>query len=403
MITHLSANQTGGAAISARRLHNGLQSLGTDSHFLSLVGEPNTKLGVDVLPKLYPRFWHNAAYRLGFPVQQHLKWQRRMKQLDCEGLFTSNIESDHDVLSHPTVQEASVLNLHWVPGMLDWKTFFASVDRPLVWTLHDMNPFLGIFHYTVDRDRASPALQRLDRDILEIKKRILHSLDRPPVIVSPSKWLLRESSQSELFSGLRHVHIPYGLDTTVFKPFPQGFARDVFQLPQDRKLMLVVAEQLDDHRKGFDLLVDALSSMKLPYDLELVAVGKGAVPVASMRCHHLGSIHDERLMALLYSAVDYTAITSRQDNLPNVVLESLCCGTPVVGTPAGGIPEPIISERDGFVAESISSSALSDAIRQAISQTFDRERIAKEAAARYNGVLQARRCQALYDEMCHQA
>ena len=192
-------------------------------------------------------------------------------------------------------------------------------------------------------------------------------------------------------------------DTQVFKPFSQVLARSIFHLPTDRKLMLVVAERLDDYRKGFDLLLKALQMPELAAEWDLVAVGEGDIPLESLTYHRIGTISDDRLMALAYSAADLTVIASREDNLPNVILESLCCGTPVVGTPAGGIPEPIVPGRDGFVAESITSNGLSRAIREAMSHSFDRELIAKEAAARFDGALQAKRYQDLYNELCHVA
>jgi len=398
VIVHVSTSQTGGAGNAARRLHEGLLQQDVDSHFVSAVGTENSPQNLEILAKRYPRFWQRAAQKFGIGLSPDDRWRRTTASLDCASVFSSSIESDSTLLSHPSVQQASIINLHWVAGILDWKAFFPNVRCPIVWTLHDMNPFMGIFHYETDRQRSNAASQELDASVRERKRGFLKSRTSP-VIVAPSAWLLDKSQNSELFGGFRHEHIPYGLDTNVFKPYPQKFARSVFQLPSDRKLMLVVAERLSDHRKGFDLLLKALQMPELSTEWDLVAVGEGELPLGNLKYHRLSAISDERLMALIYAAADMTVIASREDNLPNVILESLCCGTPVVGTPAGGIPEPIRQGRDGFIADSISSDALATAIRRAMSHTFDRALIAKEAAARYDGALQANRYQELYEQL----
>ena len=395
MIVHVSTNQSGGAGIAARRLHQGLLKQGTDSRFVSAQGIASKSSSIDVLPKIYPRFWQRAARKVGLGLTAQERWEKKRKTFACEDIFSSSIESDSRLLLHNSIRRASVINLHWVAGILPWADFFRKNTKPIVWTLHDMNPFMGVFHYETDRQRGSAASQAFDEQIRYQKRDILAGV-RSPVIVTPSKWLQEQSQASELFGGFRHEHIPYGLDTSVFKSHPQEFARSVFGLPQDRKLMLVVAERLDDHRKGFDLLVRALQMPELVRDWDLVAVGDGPLPFDNLKYHRVGTISDERLMSLVYSAADMTVIASREDNLPNVILESLCCGTPVVGTPAGGVSEPIVNGRDGFISEQINAQALSAAIRLGIETTFDPTIIAKAAVERYDEGVQANRYSQLY-------
>jgi glycosyltransferase involved in cell wall biosynthesis len=61
--------------------------------------------------------------------------------------------SRYRIEQHPWVREADVINLHWVSCFLDYARFFATVEKPIVWTLHDQNPYLGGFHYEWERDR----------------------------------------------------------------------------------------------------------------------------------------------------------------------------------------------------------------------------------------------------------
>ena len=185
MIVHISTSQTGGAGNAARRLHEGLLQQNVDSHFVSALGRPDSAKNFEILAKRYPRCWQRAAQKCGFGLSPQDRWRRTTASLDCTNVFSSSIESDSTLLNHPSVRRASIINLHWVAGILPWKAFFPSVRCPIVWTLHDMNPFMGIFHYETDRQRCNAASQKLDTSVRERKRGLLKS-GTSPVIASRS-------------------------------------------------------------------------------------------------------------------------------------------------------------------------------------------------------------------------
>ena len=55
--------------------------------------------------------------------------------------------SDYDITENEWYKDADVINLHWVADFLDYKSFFEKNIKPVIWTLHDMNPFTGGEHY----------------------------------------------------------------------------------------------------------------------------------------------------------------------------------------------------------------------------------------------------------------
>jgi glycosyltransferase involved in cell wall biosynthesis len=65
---------------------------------------------------------------------------------------------------------------------------------------------------------------------------------------------------------------------------------------------------------------------------------------------NVGRINEEEKLAHLFAAGDLFAAPFAEDNLPNVVLEALACGTPVAAFAAGGIPEAVEHEKNGFLA-----------------------------------------------------
>ena len=122
----------------------------------------------------------------------------------------------------------STICIGWLAS--DYRTFFCRVPHhvPLVWTLHDINPFTGGCHYTAGCERftgacgACPALGSTDSGdlsaaIFRRKRRAFARLNPESVrIVTPSAWLCREASRSALFGKFDISTIPYGLDTEIF-------------------------------------------------------------------------------------------------------------------------------------------------------------------------------------------
>lgn len=133
-----------------------------------------------------------------------------------------------------------------------------------------------------------------------------------------------------------------------------------------------------DHRKGFDLLYEGLKQLAVKWSdkAELVIFGAGEPgnpPDFGLPVHYLGCLHDEVSLSLLYAAADVMVTPSRQDNLPNTVVESLACGTPVVAFDIGGMPDMIDHKINGYLAKPFDTSGLAAGINWVLSDK-DRHR-----------------------------
>jgi glycosyltransferase involved in cell wall biosynthesis len=398
-VLHISTFTGGGAGTAAVRLHIGLLEEGIDSKFLALSTDS------EQVPKNIVFSPNNLAVakkiigKLAPLTTTSRNVKKLMGKKGVYELFTFP-NSDFDVSRHPLVEEADIINLHWVTKFIDFPSFFKKVKKPIVWTLHDMNPFQGGFHYKEDEVRNKSILNKLDLKLKKQKERIYQESFIKKV-VAPSNWLKTESTNSTCLGRFNHVQIPYGLDTEIFRPLNSSFARQVFQLAEDRKILLFVAGSIDIHRKGFDLLLNAAKEFNyLGGSLQLVAVGKFPHSKAE-GVTYLGPIKDERLMALAYSAADAFILPSREDNLPNVMLESLACGTPVLTTPVGGMLDVIRNGFNGYLAKELSVAGLQEVIRLFMknSSIFDRQEIRKDAVYRFNLSVQAKRYIELYKEL----
>jgi glycosyltransferase involved in cell wall biosynthesis len=177
--------------------------------------------------------------------------------------------------------------------------------------------------------------------------------------------------------------IPNGVDAKKFYPLPKQQARRELGLP-DRKTVLSVGNLTDN--KGFDLVIKSFRVLADKFhekDIQLAIVGDGPYRshleklISSLRLDDrvrmVGAVSHDKLH-FWYSAADLFCLGSSREGRPNVVLESLACGTPVVATPVGGIPEIISSENVGLLCKR-DESKIAEAIRTALRKSWCTEEI----------------------------
>jgi glycosyltransferase involved in cell wall biosynthesis len=198
--------------------------------------------------------------------------------------------------------------------------------------------------------------------------------------------------------------IPYGLDMDVFQPRNKVLAREVFGIPQDLKIVMFAAHLLRIHRKGIDALIAALKDLNVPFDVGLASVGTGRLDVEVGHANFpLGELSSERLLSFAYSAADLLVASTREDNFPNVVLEAVACGVPVVAFRVGGIPDLVRPGITGLLAPPNDVGALRKAIETLLVNDDLRANMEREcrriAMEEYRLDLQAERYKGVYSDL----
>lgn len=402
----------GGAARSAWRLHVGLRAQGVDSRLLVA---DRRAADASVTVHQGPRGWGQigaALVRRAAQAALRLPWRyTRSPTLEA----WSEDRACHGVPSG-AAEGFDLVHLHWVAGLIEWTDFLPGTSAPLVWTLHDMNPFTGGCHYDqgcgrwLERCGGCPQLgSRWERDLSRVvwrrKARALSRLAPGALtVVAPSRWLAACARQSGLFRRLRVETIPYGLDHVRLSPRPRAAARARWGLPTGARAALFVAHDLSNPRKGLEPLRAALEALRDDPDAWLVTVGasapSGPLPV---KHRHLGQLTGESELADAYAAADLLVAPSLQDNLPNTVLEAMSCGVPSVGFAVGGLPDLVTPGQTGLLAEPGDAPALGRSLRRLLDDPGLRARLGAACRAQvereHTLAVQASRYQALYSDV----
>jgi glycosyltransferase involved in cell wall biosynthesis len=314
--------------------------------------------------------------------------------------------------------ESDLVQLHWVTRFVDYRAFFELVPAttPVVWTLHDMVPFTGGCHYDQGCHRFVEACGRcpqlgsesdtdLTRQVWQRKCESFQKLRSDQLrIVTPSRWLGEQVGQSSLLSRFPRSVIPYGLDTETFAPRDRRYSREMLRIPLEAKVVLFLAEGVRDPRKGLDLLTRALGGIESASGMFLLSLGSGApAGFQGLPSAHIEHVENDSFLSHVYSAADVLVAPSLQDNLPNTVLESISCGTPVVGFAVGGIPDMVRPGLTGLLAAPGDATDLRRAILHLLSNEEGRKKMAihcrKIATQEYSLEIQARRYLNLYEEV----
>jgi glycosyltransferase involved in cell wall biosynthesis len=187
--------------------------------------------------------------------------------------------------------------------------------------------------------------------------------------------------------------IPNGVDLDRFKPVPKTEARRTLNIPNDQPLVVSVASLKPP--KGHEDLIRAMATEKIPPQARLVIIGgetdfgaylrrlRGLVESLGLRGRiTFAGVLPQETVAAYFSAADVSVLASYSEGCPNAVLESLACGTPVIGTPVGAIPEWLKDGENGHLVPVGNPSALGSALAEALRKPWSREAVCRSIAGR---------------------
>ena len=383
---------SGGAARAAMRIMRGVQQSGVDTQMF--VKDKYSKSS-DVIP--LSTFTPSSNWLFDIFKWVIQKFKNRYHMFKWHPYKRTKLNVFMSDLRHTDIHGAlqkldyDIVHLHWINNrFLDIREL-AKIHKPIVWTLHDSWPFCGVCHYFIDCERyqthCGAAYEIFEKKLEAYKDLDLH-------IVTPSRWLGDSAKKSALL-GRFPVHvIPNCLDTDLFRPLSAEEIRVIAEHQQNAVVSRVFSEAMqekriekpfvlygamnaaNDRRKGFASLLSALQILDAQgFEAHLVVFGANEqelpMKFQNIDVTFVGYIHDSSVLTALYIIADVMVVPSLTENLSNAIMESLSCGTPVVGFDIGGNGDMIDHKKNGYLAEEKDSKDLAQGIEWCIAQNAD--------------------------------
>ncbi|MDN5214192.1 glycosyltransferase family 4 protein [Fulvivirgaceae bacterium BMA12] len=346
----------------------------------------------------------------------YVRFKRKNYTVKNDVSYTLAIHPDQ-LLSYIETFDPDIVNLHWVSKAFIRLESLAKINKPIVWTLHDMWVFTGGCHYTQgcekykDQCGACPVLSSdtqadLSAWIFKRKKTVYKNLSNFH-IVTPSRWMGQCASESSLLEDIPVHILPYAIDTDSFKPRSREEAKKKWNIPQDKTLILFGAlKATGDQRKGFMELQEALRLLPKNDNTELLVFGSSedkGLQALGFKVNFVGRISDDNSLTELYSAADVMVVPSLQENLSLTIIESLSCGLPVVAFDIGGNKDMIDHKESGYLAEENNNQDLANGIDWVIKEVTKSDQLSKNAREKvlntYNEALIAQKQLSLYQSI----
>ncbi len=369
-VVHIVAGDlSGGAAKGAYNIHKALRKKGVES-FLLTNGKNNSKdpyvISVSeskiskIINLLRPRF-------------EQLKLKRYRKSLNTikssgEPPFAVNFSK------YKQVQEADIINLHWINGGMININSLKRINKPIVWTVRDMWPLTGICHYALGCEKyktgcgqcfqlGSNKKKDLSYKISHLKRKIAKNI----VTVSVSRWIHEQVSASYPFKNSKNIYIQNCIDTSEFEKINKETAKNILNIPLDKKIILMGAQNVNDSYKGGKYLKELIEKLNANKYFVLLLGRCNSELKELLEKHNLqyrimGFISDSLSLRIIYSASDVFVMLSIQDALPKMPVEAMCCGTPVVSFDTSGLKDIVDHKQNGYRANAFDVNDLLNGI-----------------------------------------
>ena len=328
----INANENkGGAAKAANRLYCGLLYENIDAHYLvdNKISDDfrilSSETKIEKLKKIFRQQYEHFRVRL-------------YKYRICTIFSLNNTFFNSGLIKQINMINPDIVHFHWVNGgMINIKDLL-KIKKPIVWTMHDSWLFTGGCHLPYEC------------------KKFKSECKKCPVLGS--------DKNNDLSNKIFNI-IPNPIDTTMYRPIPKNVAREILNLPNNKKIILFSASSAtSDPNKGFKELNTAINSLKLD-DVLLLVMG-GCMPkennIFKYPIKYLGQLNDNISIKLVYNSANVSVVPSLSENLSNTIMESLSCATPVVAFDVGGNSDMCVHKVNGYLAKPFDCKDFADGI-----------------------------------------
>ncbi len=396
-----------GGTVSLHRLHCGLKEAGIQSELLCtlpekwLSGSPDDIMKVEL----------SRVERRAIPFLKNIS-----KKMGLHGVLDP---THYAVIRNKAFGDADVVTIHHLSGICSYLSLpQLTLRKPTVFVLRDMMSFTGHCFHSLDCERwktgcgkcpypkITPAIS-VDNTRLAWKLKDWAFSRSQLTIVAQSAWMVNVAKQSMLQRFPIH-HIPNGIDTEIYRPHDPDVCRSVLNIPKGKKVLMFMSANLSGPLKGGDLFANAVQSLpeSLKAEMVILLLGRRGEALANslgIRSIYLGYVQSDLLKVICFSAADCFVSPTRAESFPNVLLESIACGTPVVSQNVGGVQDIARPNVSGFLADLGDVQGLRDHIVAILEndalRSDMRQRCRKLALEEFSISMQAQRYIQLYRQL----
>jgi glycosyltransferase involved in cell wall biosynthesis len=302
-------------------------------------------------------------------------------------------------------------NLHG--GYFDLRALpWMSQQAPTLLTLHDAWLLSGHCAQSFECERWKigcgecpdltiyPAVRRDATAYNWLRKKEIFSRCRL-YVATPSQWLMRKVQESILAAAVVEARvIPNGVDLSIFKPADQRRIRAQLSIHEEDKVLLFAANGIRANLwKDYLTMraaVESVATRLNGHRVLFIALGENgnSETLSGGEIRFVQYQRDPLAVARYYQAADVYLHAAKADTFPNAVLEALACGTPVVATAVGGIPEQLrglnvrmdsaneftLEKATGFLVSPGDAEAMATCTEMLLSDAALRQRIGANAA-----------------------
>ena len=390
-VLHINYHQNqGGASVASDRLVEALNKSKVESKLL--VNEKKNKSDhvLSQFHNVFDLILHKVKKILAIYIKKVLGAKNIYK--DSISIFPSNLSQKINK------SKFDIVNLHWICNEMISIKEIKEINKPIVWTIVDMWPFTGSTHYT-ENDFYKYSNKKFDgRKIFNIQnwvlKRKIKYHNKDMIIICISKWLEKLAKESHIFKNNKIYTIPCTIDVNYWKPVDKNLARKTLGFDVKKKYFLFSAfNGINDERKGFDLMLRALTNINIDKKKFIVVILGNADGLNKINELYKFNFeifdqnfnNDKDLLKTIYSACDILIMPSRLEAFGQVALEAGSCALPCVSFRNTGVEDVINHNNDGYLADYLNIESLTrginllnkESIHSKMSKNI-REKIVKE-------------------------
>ncbi len=384
-VVHLSLVDFWEQGLLAYRIHKGVEKEGVESLFVTFLkssGDPSVKAIIkDPVFKDKIKLVENMPYNIAPPLIEIFEdWRNKLgvKIMPYEGEITYSLPySNIDLGNLDCINEADIIHIHWVPGLVDWELaplFF--LGKQVVITMYDLSFFTGGCDLPIAIDckgylkgcikcpEVMEDAQALISDAWQ-KKRELFKLMNFKIVVQST--FLKNMIEK---MGIKDVELIFPSSPFLdYKPITKSKARDILGIEQNKNVIITVVPSVENKRKGIKNIIEAINiliereEVHNPY---FILIGADYLDLdihVTFPIHHVPIMPNEEILSWYYRASDVYVSGAIYDPINLYSLDAMAMGVPVVGFSETALEDYVNHKKTGYIAEKNNIDDLAEGIK----------------------------------------